>query len=867
MNWHTLDITSVLEQTGSSSEGLSDPVVQQKLAAEGYNRLAEKKRKPAWVFFINQFTDFMILVLVAAAVISGLAGERTDAIIILVIVFLNAIVGFVQEYRAEKAMEALKKMAMPQCTVLREGHVYAISSTELVTGDIVLLEAGNTVPADLRLMEAQGLKVMESSLTGESVAVEKETAVIRENEAPLGDRLNMAYKSTQVSSGRGKGVVVATGMNTEIGKIASMLQEEETMTPLQKRMTDFGKKLSYLILLICVVLFFVGLLRGEELMTMLLVSISLAVAAIPEALPALITIALSLGAKRLVKKNALVRKLTAVETLGSVTYICTDKTGTLTQNKMTVVRTEPAETALQPEKDLSLLAQAMALNHTVLQEAEGLMGDPTETAMVAYIQQETSKERYYLLQKTFERTHEIPFDSDRKCMTTIHRFGDRYLVISKGAVEAIVERLAENEQEESLLRSANSLAADGIRVLAYGYRVLEGVPEPVDSNYIEKDLAFAGLVGLIDPPREEIKAAIAECKTAGIRPVMITGDHKETAAAIARQIGLLTGDEWVMTGSELAGLSEAEFAEKVERIGVYARVSPAQKLSIVKALQERHQFVAMTGDGVNDAPSLKKANIGIAMGITGTDVTKEASHMILLDDNFATIVNAVKEGRRIYDNIRRFVKYIMTCNSAEIWTIFLAPLLGLPIPLLPIHILWINLVTDGLPGLSLSLEKAEKNSMQRPPRGTNESLFAEGIGVHILWVGLLMAGLTLGTQAVAISVGDSHWQTMVFTVLSFAQMAHVLAIRSDIDSIYKKGIFSNPLLIAAILLTFVLQLGVIYLPFGNRLFHTQPLSLTELLICIAVSAVLFHAVEAEKWVKRMAGRRKTRPASAEEKLR
>ena len=848
MYWHTHTEKEILQATGSSHGGLSTTDAKTRLLKVGPNQLIGKGRKPTWLLFLYQFKDLMILILVLAAFIAGVAGDGTDAIIILVIVFLNAIVGFVQEYRAEKAMEALKKMAVLYSTVLRAGQVQTLLSTELVPGDVVLLDAGTTVPADLRLTDVQGLSIMEASLTGESVAVDKKATPLVEKEVPLGDRINMAYKGTQVTNGRGKGVVVATGMNTEIGRIASLLQEATAQTPLQKRLKQFGKNLSSIILAICVVLFAVGLLRGEKAIPMLLVAISLAVAAIPEALPALITIALSRGAARLVKQNVLIRKLTAVETLGSVTFICTDKTGTLTQNKMVVVKTLPALTAMAATETEGLLSLGMALNHTVLQTKETLLGDPTELAMVEHFITTFSCALFDELQDRYRRVGELPFDSDRKCMTTIHRFGNNFLVITKGAVESIVDRLKGGDNQQ-VLKDADSMAAAGLRVLAFGYRLLPHLPDQLTITTMERELSFAGLVGLVDPPREEIKAAITECKTAGIRPVMITGDHKETASAIARQTGLLSEGEFVVTGTELAAMNKDELQKSVEKIRVYARVSPEQKLAIVKALQINGHFVAMTGDGVNDAPSLKRANIGIAMGITGTDVTKEVADMILLDDNFATIVKAVREGRRIYDNIRRFVRYIMTCNSAEIWTIFLAPLLNLPLPLLPIHILWINLVTDGLPGLALSTEKAERGIMRRPPRKTDESLFAEGIGFYIVWMGLFMAFVTLATQAWAIHVGDAHWQTMVFTVLTFVQLAQAFAARSDDSFIYKKDLFSNPALLGAILLTVLLQLGVIYLPAANPLFKTQPLSFIELLICVGVALLVFHVAELAKWLK------------------
>ena len=845
MPWHQVSVEQALQAFGTSTKGLSSALAAERRSQYGPNALQEKKHKPAWQIFLSQFKDLMILILLAAAVISGILGDLTDTVIIVVIVVLNALIGFIQEYRAEKAMEALKRMSVVQASVMRDGRTLLIPSTELVPGDIVNMEAGNSVPADLRLLEAHQLKVNESALTGESLPVVKNTDRLGDADIPLGDRLNMSYKGTAVVNGRGRGLVVSTGMDTEIGHIARMLQQDEMDTPLKKRMSAFGRILSYFILGICVLLFIVGVLRGEEPMRMMMISISLAVAAIPEALPALITIALSMGAKRLMQKKALIRKLPAVETLGSISYICSDKTGTLTINKMTVV--EHVDLADGGWNGISPLVAGLALNHDVKGERGRWIGDPTEIALIERVIA-VDGEDLVRWRTELPRVAELPFDSDRKCMTTVHRSGDHYLVLSKGAVESISERLSSPAPQ--LVDLATEWSSRGMRVIAFAYRVLEALPECMDHDSLERDLLPAGLAGMIDPPREEVKAAIHDCKAAGIKPVMITGDHPATARAIARQIGIMEEGDLLLTGTDLAGLSDEAFGEKVDHVAVYARVSPEQKLRIVRGLQSHGHFLAMTGDGVNDAPSLKAADIGVAMGINGTDVSKESSDMILLDDNFATIVNAVKEGRRIYDNIRKFVKYIMTCNSAEIWTIFLAPLLGLPMPLLPIHILWINLVTDGLPGLALAGEKEENDIMKRPPRPSGESLFSQGIGFHIIWVGLLMTALTLGTQAWAIRVGDAHWQTKVFSVLSFAQLGHVLAIRSERSYLYRQGIFSNLPLLGSVALTFLLQLIVIYLPAANKIFRTSPLTLTELLICIGVAAILFHAVELEKFIRK-----------------
>jgi len=847
MNWHLLTVEKALEVCDSGITGLSSDKAELILKENGPNELLEKKKKPAWLIFLYQFKDFMIFVLIAAAVISGLIGDLTDTIIILVIVILNAVIGFVQEYKAGKAMDALKKMVSFNAVVLRNKVPVTVPSAEIVVGDIVLLESGNAVPADLRIIETNNLKLDESALTGESVSVDKSVNVITDENLPIGDRLNMAYKGTLVTNGKGKGLIVATGMDTEIGKIARLLQEEDNMTPLQLRMNDFGKKLTYIIILICILLFIVGILRNENPVSMLLLSISLAVAAIPEALPALITIALALGAKRLVKQNALVRKLHAVETLGSVTFICSDKTGTLTMNKMKV--TEIYESKDSVISGYSMFELAMFLNNDVMINGDSLSGDPTETAIVMYAMDSKGKNYYTDAVKKFPKIGELPFDPGRKCMSTIHPFHDKYVLFTKGASETLIKNLASEEHKNEIMNIQNDWAEKGLRVLMFTYRFLDELPDVPDYKVLERNLVFAGLAGMIDPPREEVGSSIDECKSAGIKTVMITGDHPATAYSIAKQIGIPDEDDIVVTGTELMNMPDEEYRNKVLNISVYARVNPEQKLHIVKTLQSKEHFVSMTGDGVNDAPSLKAANIGVAMGINGTDVSKEAADMILLDDNFSTIVKAVKEGRRIFDNIRKFVKYIMTCNSAEIWTIFVAPIIGLPVPLLPIHILWINLVTDGLPGLALAVEKPEPDIMKLPPRKSGESIFSGGIGYHILWVGMLMAALTIGTQAWAISNGIEYWQTMVFMILSLSQLGHVLAIRSDRTFLYRQGLFSNRPLFYTVTFTFLLQLMIIYLPAANKIFKTKPLEINDLLICIAVSMVVFHAVELEKWVK------------------
>lgn len=849
MNWHSLTIEKSLQELSSSSQGLDEQESLNRQKTYGENKLKEKNKKSVWGIVAAQFKELMIIILFVAAIISALVGEVSDAAVILVIVVLNAIVGFIQEYRAEKALEELNKLSSSHAKVVRQGQRLQVDEAQLVPGDIVLLEAGDIVPADIRLMEVHALKVEEASLTGESHAVDKNTEALQNEHAALGDRINMVFKGTIVSNGRATGLVVETGMKTEMGKIAGMLQQAESQTPLQKRLADFSKKLAVVILIICAVIYGVGVLRGEDHLQMLLTAISVAVAAIPEALPAVITIALALGAKKLVQKNVLIRKLSAVETLGSVTYICTDKTGTLTQNKMTYQQSWLLDKGKKIEEDYTteqLFHLALLLNQDTHQNERGeRTGDATELALVEHAIQKIGDHDVSL----FSRVHELPFDSDRKMMTTVHQFKERYLVFAKGATEAIVS-LIDQKDKETILQETEKMAEQGQRVLAYAYKIVQEGEQKLGMAELENNMHFLGIVGLIDPPRPEAMEAIKRCRQAGIVPVMITGDYPKTAHKIARDLGILRDEtDQVITGEELQALSPEQLQERIEHIKVYARVSPEQKLNIVTALQTKGNYVAMTGDGVNDAPSLRKANIGVAMGITGTEVSKQAAHMILLDDNFSTIIKAVEEGRRVFDNIRKFIRYIMTGNAGEIWTILLAPLIGLPIPLLPIHILWVNLVTDGLPALALANEPAEANNMNRPPRSTTESIFAHGVGLHILWVGLLIGLLCIGIQYYAIGHDKDHWQTMVFTTLSFTQLFHAFAIRSESTLIFKHGVFGNLPLLLSILFTIAAQLALVYIPFMQEVFNTKPLTLTEVGICFIAPVMVFVAVEVEKIIR------------------
>ncbi|MCG6984609.1 MAG: cation-translocating P-type ATPase [Thiocapsa sp.] len=862
-DWHTRSLPQLLEALSSDpARGLTRQEAQRRREELGPNRLAESRRRSLAAMFLGQFADFMIQVLLAAALISGVIGDPQDAVAILVIVLINAVIGSVQEYRADRALAALQAMSPLAARVVRDGEHLSLHAVDLVPGDLVLLEAGDVVPADLRLIEAVELQANESSLTGESQVADKAATQLADADLPLGGRVNMMFKSSLVTHGRARGVVVATGMATEVGRIAELLRTQETVkTPLQQRLSRFGRYLALAVIAICAVVFLSGLLQGQPVLLMFLTAVSLAVAAIPEALPAVVTVSLALGARSLSRQNALVRNLPAVETLGSVTYICTDKTGTLTLNRMTagayLVQGErfdrPPSTEASPWREL---LQAMALSNDVTERDGEPAGDPTEVAL--YVAAREAGIQKQVLEERLHRSAELAFDSERKRMATLHEKAGGVIAFVKGAPEAVLS-LCKDQLDvagtagidlEALTAQSARLAEKGYRVLALAQRSLPAMPVDLRPGAIEQGLTLLGLVGLIDPPRPEVPDALADCRAAGIIPVMITGDHPGTARAIGLRLGILEEGGEVMTGRGLARLSDDDFDRCVKSIRVYARVSPEQKTRIVEALQRKGEFVAMTGDGVNDAPALKRAGIGVAMGRKGTDVAREAADMVLLDDNFATIVQAVRAGRRIFDNIRKFIRYTMTSNSGEIWTLFLAPFLGLPVPLLPIHILWINLVTDGLPGLALTAEPAEPGLMKRPPRSPQESIFAHGMWQHMVWVGLFIGGLSIAAQAWAWSRGEAYWQTVVFTVLTFSQLFHALAVRAEHASLWRIGLLSNLPILGAILLTVALQLLVVYLPALNGIFHTQPLPVPVLLGCFAVSALVLVAVEVEKWLVR-----------------
>lgn len=893
--WHTYSIEETAEKLDTDlKSGIQESVVQQRLEEYGKNELEEKKGRNPIKIFLMQFTSTIVIVLLVAAVITGIIGELRDTIVISIILIINALIGFSQEYRAEKAMSTLKKLSIPKVRVKRSGTEKVISSTEIVPGDIVFLEAGNYVPADMRLIDTHNLKIQESALTGESQPVEKDADEIFEKDADLAVRKNMAYSGTVVSYGRAVGIVVRTGMKTEIGKIAAMLQEdEEGQTPMQKRLDKLGRILAFASLVIVVVIFLMGVLRGEDLKVMFMTAVSFAVAAVPEGLPTVVTIALALGARRMLSRNALVRRLMAVETLGSVNVICSDKTGTITENRMRVTVLELAGNRLDfgkedaddpdslPDDDQSALS-LMLLGGSMCNDARlepskkrkgdfDVIGDPTEGALVYVAKKvDMGKDEYT---EIFPRINEIPFESERKMMSTVHDILfeqldkkntrihkylklldiDHNVAFTKGAVDQLIKNCnhvldgdeifeLDDQWKKKIMEEHDKLAKNGMRVLGIAYKNVDYEIDE-DYEYKESDMTFIGMFGMMDPEREGVKEAIATAKDAGIRSIMITGDHPLTAGYIAQKLNMIESREEVILGRELEGRSDDEIDQIVKQKSVYARVTPENKVTIVKSLQRQGKTVSMTGDGVNDAPALKRADIGLAMGITGTDVSKEVSDMVLLDDNFSTIVAAVKEGRTIYDNIQKFIQYILASNMAEIWIMLLGPFLGIPLPLLPLQILWVNLISDGLPALSLSVEPAEKNIMKRKPNPINGNI----IGTK--WIYLILTGLIIAIFTLIPSLSfknsvmeEGTWRTVLFSILVFSQLFFTFCIRSH-KSVFKHGSGNNPYLYGAVGISFLLQLVVIYVPFFQDIFGTTALKFSELMISLLFSSLILWLFE------------------------
>ena len=869
-------VEDVFKEVQSSPSGLSSQEAASRLEKYGSNTLQEGKKKSLLEKFVDQFKDFMILVLLVAAVVSMFAhqGEPdpTDAIIILAVVLLNAVLGVFQESKAEEAIEALKKMASPVASVLRDGHVEHIKGEDIVVGDVVILEAGDVVPADMRLFEVNTVKIEESALTGESVPVDKDLVIPTGDEVGIGDRTNMAFSSTNVTYGRAVGVVTSTGMNTEVGKIADMLANtEEGKTPLQENQDALGKWLTIMILVIAVIIFLVGMLRGNEWTHMLLTAIAIAVAAIPEGLPAISTIILALGTQKMAQRNALVRKLPAVETLGGVEIICSDKTGTLTLNQMTVEKmvynNEIHDASEEISKDNIALRVMNLANDTKISQDNSLLGDPTETAMVQYGLDKNYDVREELV--NIPRIAEVPFDSTRKLMTTIHQLEDgKYLVATKGAPDMLLDRVTKIEKHgevsafteddrTTLMKLNKEMATQALRVLAMAYKVIDTLPETVDSDSIEHDLIFAGLVGMIDPERKEAAAAIKVAQSAGIRTIMITGDHRDTAQAIAKRLGILRPDQedGVLTGGELNDISDEELERTVETYSVYARVSPEHKVRIVKAWQKNGKVVSMTGDGVNDAPSLKQADIGVGMGITGTEVSKGASDMVLADDNFETIVVAVEEGRKVFANIQKAVQYLLSANFGEVMTMFVATMAGWSI-LEPIHILWINLVTDVFPAIALGLEEAEADIMNHPPRGKGSNFLSNGVLPSIFYQGFFEGGITLFVFWYATQIakwGNPVGETMAFATLGLIQLFHAFNVKSVYKSLGQVGAFKNKLFNYAILLSAVMLLSVMVIPGLTTVFDVAILTAGQWLFVVGAAFSIVPIVEIAKAIMRAMG--------------
>lgn len=898
ITWYTHTPEQVADELDIDvTRGLDDAAVSKRINQYGLNQLTEKGTKSIWMMLYEQLAEPLVVVLLIAAGMSALLGKQAEFVAIMAIVVINAVLGIVQERRAEEAIAALKKMSQPNVRVQRNGKDTTVEATQLVPGDVLILEAGNIIPADARVTSAVNMRVQEASLTGESYPVDKSVKTLSDSNLPLGDRVNMLYMGTSVAYGRGAAIVTDTGMKTELGRIADLIQSVDSgKSPLQKRMNELGKILFGGAFVVMALAFVIGLIAGNPIDEILLASVAIAVAVVPEGLPAVVTISLALGAQRMLKRRSLIRKLPAVETLGSVTVIASDKTGTLTENRMTVTvmdvagRTLDTTVAMQNDgrEDLPqdsglamlLLGSALANDSYLQVDNDGkleVIGDPTEGAMMLAADHfGLDKEA---VQNQYPRIAEVPFSSERKRMTTIHRvqqgeltvldpYENHHVAFTKGAPDGLLSLATHVFNDGEIVpmsddfisridRSNNQLASQGLRVLGVAFKPLNEGANLDKPEALEGDLVFVGLIGMIDPPRAEVKDAVNTSKIAGIRPIMITGDHPMTALAIAQQIGIVGENAEVLTGRQLAEMSDETLRGCVSDVSVYARVSPEHKLRIVRALQDNGQIVAMTGDGVNDAPALKQADIGVAMGITGTDVSKEASDMVITDDNFATIVYATEEGRAIYDNVRRFIKYLLASNTGELFVLLVTQLVaGMTLPLTTLQILWMNLITDGIPALALGVENGEKNAMTRAPYDPNVSILGQGLGRHILLIGgtLGIAAFGLGVWAFNAGLeaanGMPAWNTMVFMMLTIAQMGHALGLRSHTESIFRMNFFSNKLLLGAVVSTLILQLMAIYLPFFNNIFGTNPLTLSQLLICFVLSTVVFWVVELEKLLVR-----------------
>ncbi len=885
-NWYskTKDQT-LIELETNEQHGLTEEIVNERLTQYGANELATKQKRSLWQRIFAQINDVLVYVLIIAALISAFVGEWADASIIALVVVLNAVIGVVQESKAEQALEALKKMATPKAIVKRDGELKEIPSEHVVPGDIVMLDAGRYIPCDLRLIETANLKVEESALTGESVPVDKDAlyhpSMQGDEQVPLGDQKNMVFMSTLVTYGRGVGVAVETGMNSQIGRIATLLHEaDDDMTPLQKSLAQVGKYLGFVAVAICIVMFLIGFLQGRDTLEMFMTAISLAVAAIPEGLPAIVSIVLAIGVQRMIKQNVIIRKLPAVEALGSVTIICSDKTGTLTQNKMTVTHFYSDHTYdrlenLNVNNDTQrLLLENMVLCNDASYNNESQTGDPTEIALLVAGSSFNMQKDH--LEKIHERVNELPFDSDRKMMSTIHTYDESYYSMTKGAIDKLLPRCTHifkngkievltDTDKDQILEAAGSMSQEALRVLSFAFK--QYTSNGVDIDYLEKNLIFIGLVGMIDPPRNEVKDSITECKKAGIRTVMITGDHKDTAFAIAKELGIAEEKSEIMIGTELDNISDTELANKINHLHVFARVSPEHKVKIVKALREKGNIVSMTGDGVNDAPSLKQADVGVAMGITGTDVAKGAADVVLTDDNFSSIVKAVEEGRNIYRNIKKSILFLLSCNFGEIITLFLAILLGWATPLRPIHILWVNLITDTLPALSLGVDPEDPDVMKEKPRHAKESLFSGSVP-FLIFNGVVIGLLTLIAfiAGAKFYTGDTnlfplfperidedallHAQTMAFVVLSFSQLVHSFNLRSRTKSIFSIGIFTNKYLVFSLLIGVLMQVCIISIPPLANIFGVHALTIRDWGFVLLLSIIPLVVNEIIKLVKK-----------------